>query len=173
MFTVQITKDELRICTQLATERWLMKFGSTDQPNYDAGKKDGRLEHELLATVRTIVAEWAVAKATNKVYSLPWYPNELHPYRKHLPDVGGNIEVRTVRTQDAVALWKKDAGKAIAACKVTDSEYFTTVEVYGWVMADDVIGKPEFEDSYIGGWRYPLTSMTAFPEPEHLNKPIW
>lgn len=170
MFTVTLSKDEVRVCTQLAVERWLMKFGSTDQPNYDAGKKDGRLEHELLANVRTIVAEWAVAKATNKPYNLPWYPNSLHPHRKHLPDVGGNMEIRTVRTQDAVALWKKDAGKAIVACRVTDSEYFTKVEVYGWVMADSVIGQSEYEDSYIGGWRYPLEKLTEFPQPMHL---IW
>jgi len=169
MFTVQMTKDEVRVCTMLGVERWLMKFDSTDRPNYEAGKKDGRLEPELNANIRTIVAEWAVAKATNKVYSLPWYPNELHPHRKHLPDVGGNMEIRTVRTQDAVAIWKKDAGKAIVACRVTDSEYFRDVEVYGWIMADDVIGKPEYEDAYIGGWRFPLTSMTPFPEPTHLN----
>lgn len=168
MFKVQITKDELRMCTDLAVNRWMMKFGSEDRPNYAQGKKDGRLEHELTANVRTIVAEWAVSKATNKVYNLPWYPNELHPYRKHLPDVGGNMEVRTVRTYDEVPIWKKDAGKAIVGCKVTDDEYFTEVEIYGWVMADDIIGKLEYEDTYIGGWRYPLTSMTSFPEPTHL-----
>ena len=152
----------------MAMERWLMKFGSTDRPNYAEGKKDGRLEPELMANVRTIVAEYAVAKATNKVYNFPWYPNELHPHRKHLPDVGGNIEVRTVRTYDEVPMWRKDAGKAIVACKVPDTEYFSEVEVYGWVMADDVIGNDSFADSYIGGWRYPLTSLTAFEKPTHL-----
>lgn len=157
----------------MAMERWLMKFGSTDRPNYAEGKKDGRLEPELMANVRTIVAEYAVAKATNKVYNFPWYPNELHPHRKHLPDVGGNIEVRTVRTYDEVPMWRKDAGKAIVACKVPDTEYFSEVEVYGWVMADDVIGNDSFADSYIGGWRYPLTSLTAFPEPTHLITSPW
>ena len=157
----------------MAMERWLMKFGSTDRPNYAEGKKDGRLEPELMANVRTIVAEYAVAKATNKVYNFPWYPNELHPHRKHLPDVGGNIEVRTVRTYDEVPMWRKDAGKAIVACKVPDTEYFSEVEVYGWVMADDVIGNDNFADSYIGGWRYPLTSLTAFPQPTHLITSPW
>jgi hypothetical protein len=168
MFKVQMTKDEIRVCTMLAVERWLMKFGSTDRPNYAEGKKDGRLEPELLANVRTIVAEYAVAKATNKPYNLPWYPNELHPYRKDLPDVGGNMEVRTVRTNDGIPVWRKDAGKAIVGCKVTDTEYFTEVEIYGWVMADTVIGNDYYIDSYITGWRYPITSMTPFPTPTHI-----
>ena len=169
MFKIQITKDELRICTDLAVNRWLMKFGSEDRPNYADGKKDGRLEHELLASIRTIVAEWAVSKATNTVYNLPWYPNELHPYRKHLPDVGGNMEVRTVRTYDEVPIWRKDAGKAIVGCKVVDTEYFTEVEIHGWVMADTVIGNDYYTDPYIGGWRYPLASLKSFKEPTHLN----
>jgi len=168
MYKLQLTKDELRMCTDIAVNRWLMKFGSTDRPNYAQGKKDGRLEHELQASIRSIVAEYAVAKLTKKPFNLPWYPNEMHPFRKDLPDVGGNIEVRTVRTYDEVPIWRKDADKAIVGCKVTDSEYFSEVEIYGWVMANDVIGNDSFADSYIGGWRYPLTSLTEFEKPTHL-----
>jgi hypothetical protein len=168
MYKLQLTKDELRMCTDIAVNRWLVKFGSTDRPNYAQGKKDGRLEHELTANVRTIVAEYAVAKLTNKPFNLPWYPNEMHPHRKDLPDVGGNMEVRTVRTYDEVPIWRKDSGKAIVGCKVTDDEYFTEVEIYGWVMADDIINNDTYADSYIGGWRYPLSSLTPFPKPTHL-----
>jgi hypothetical protein len=169
MFIVQMTKDEIRRCANMATELWLEKFGSEDRPNYAEGKKNGSLQHDLVSNTRTIAAEMAVAKATNATFNYPVYSNYLHPYRKHLPDVGGNMEVRTVRTRGEVPIWRKDAGKAIVGCYVPDEGFFSEVEIYGWVMADDVIGKEEFADPSIGGWRYPLTSMTPFPEPTHLN----
>ena len=40
---VELSKEEVRVCTMLATERWLMKFGSVDRPNYAQGKANGRL----------------------------------------------------------------------------------------------------------------------------------
>jgi hypothetical protein len=164
MIVVSLTKDEVRNCTDLAVNRWLMKFGSEDRPNYAQGKKDGKLESELIANIRTIVAEWAVAVVSNLSWSVPFYPNSMHAKRKDIADVGQNVEVRTVRTQDGVPVWKKDAGKFIAGARVIDDEYFTQVEVWGWVKADDVIGNDVYWDEYIRGWRFPLDRMAPFPE---------
>lgn len=169
MFTVQMTKDEIRRCANMAVELWIEKFGSEDRPNYAEGKKNGSLQHDLTSNTRTITAEMAVAKATKNTFNYPVYENYLHPSRKHLADVGQNLEVRTVRTRGEVPLWKKDAGKVIVGCYVPDEDYFSEVEIYGWVLADDVIGKEEFSDPYIGGWRYPLDRLTPFPDPTHLR----
>jgi hypothetical protein len=164
MIVVTLTKDEVRTCTDLAVNRWLMKFGSEDRPNYAQGKKDGKLESELIANIRTIVAEWAVAVVSNLSWNVPFYPNSMHAKRKDIADVGQNVEVRTVRTQDGVPVWNKDAGKFIAGARVVDDEYFTQVEVWGWVRADDVIGNDVYWDDYIRGWRFPLDRMTPFTE---------
>jgi hypothetical protein len=169
MFTVKMTKDDVRRCANMAVELWIEKFGSEDRPNYAQGKKDGLLQHDMVSNTRTIVAEMAVAKATNNSLNYPVYENYLHPVRKHLADVGPNLEVRTVRTRGEVPVWSKDADKVIVGCYVPDDRFFSEVEVYGWVRANDVIGKEEFSDPYIGGWRYPLSSLTPFPHPNHLR----
>lgn len=170
MIKVQITTEELRVCTLLAVERWLMKRDSVDRENYAKGKADGRLEPEINANIRSIVAEYAVAKATNKSWNVPWYPNQLHPHRKNLPDVGERGEVRTVRTQDAFPVWPKDAGKVIIGCRIQDTEYFSEVEIFGYVNADDIIDREELYDSYSKSWRVPFDQMNELPQPTHL---IW
>ncbi len=170
MIHIQITTDELRVCTMMAMERWLMKRNSVDRENYAQGKADGRLEPEINANIRSVVAEYAVSKATNKSWNVPWYPNEMHPYRKHLPDVGEKGEVRTVRTQDAFPVWRKDSGKTIIGCRVQDTEYFSEVEIFGYIDADEVIGKEELYDAYSNCWRVPFDQMTEFAQPTHL---IW
>ena len=152
---VNISKEEVRICTMLAQERWLEKFQSQDRPNYAKGKQEGRLQHELLSNLRANVCEYAVAKTFNLIWNLPWYPNELHPKRKNLPDVGDNIEVRSVRTQSAIPVWKKDLGKWIVGTKVADPEFYSQVEIYGRVKADDFMTE-EYYDREIDGWRIPV-----------------
>jgi hypothetical protein len=152
---VQLSKDEVRVCTLLANERWLAKFGSTDRPNYAQGKADGKLEHELLANVRANVCEWAVAKHYNQSWNVPWYPNALHPQRKHLPDVGKNYEVRSVRTQTSIPFWEKDKDNYIFGAKVLDVDYYSEVEVYGYVKPTDYM-EDKWYDSYISGWRVPV-----------------
>jgi hypothetical protein len=155
---VNLTKDEVRVCTNLAVERWLTKFGSVDRPNYAEGKKAGRLEPEINANIRANVAEWAVAKAYNLQWSVPWYPNELHPQRKDIPDVGSNLEIRTVRTQDSIPFWKKDTGKTIVGVKVLDEEYYSQVQIYGSFVADNYM-TDEYYKADIGGWRVPVEQI--------------
>lgn len=152
---VHLSKEEVRICTMLAQERWLEKFDSVDRPNYAEGKQAGRLEHELLANIRANVCEWAVAKAYNQSWNVPWYPNTLHPQRKNLSDCGSNIEVRSVRTKDSIPFWQKDEGRWIVGTKVLDTDYYTQVKVYGRAFANDFMNE-QYRDPLIGGWRIPV-----------------
>ncbi len=154
---VKLSQSEVRVCTTLGVERWLTKFGSEDRPNYAEGKKAGRLEPELMANIRANVSEWAVAKQYNLSWNVPWYPNELHGRRKDIPDVG-NFEVRTVRTQNAIPFWQKDAGRVVFGTKILDEEYFSEVEVYGWFEADKFMNNDYF-DPAISGWRVPIDRL--------------
>ena len=155
---VQLNQDEVRVCSNLAVERWLAKFNSKDKPNYAAGKLAGRLEHELLANVRANVSEWAVAKHYNLSWSVPWYPNELHPKRKDIGDVGTYHEVRTVRTQTAIPFWDKDSEKYIFGTKIIDEEYYSQVEVYGSFKANEFMSD-NYRDESINGWRVPVEEI--------------
>jgi len=155
---VNLSKDEVRVCTLLAVERWLTKFGSIDRPNYAAGKRLGKLEPEINANIRANVAEWAVAKLYNQQWSVPWYPNELHTLRKNIPDVGNNLEVRTVRTQNSIPFWKKDINKIIIGVKVLDEEYYSQVEIYGSFKAKDYMDNAYFQTD-INGWRVPIEEI--------------
>jgi hypothetical protein len=155
---VDLSQEEVRVCTMLATERWLAKFGSTDKPNYAQGKADGKLEHELLANVRANICEWAVAKQYNQSWNVPWYPNALHPQRKSLPDVGNNYEVRSVRTQNSIPFWDKDKDNYIFGAKILETDYYSKVEVYGYVEPTKYM-TDEWYDSYISGWRVPVTEF--------------
>jgi len=152
---VVLGQDEVRVCTMLATERWLTKINSVDKPNYAAGKTAGRLEHELLANIRANISEWAAARAYNTNWNLPWYPNAMHPERKDIADIGRIGEVRTVRTRDAIPFWKKDLGKMIIGTKILDEDYYTQVKVYGHINPDKY-AIAEYRDESIDGWRVPV-----------------
>ena len=154
---IQLTQAEVRVCTLIAVERWLIKFGSEDRPNYATGKKLGKLEPEINANRRANVGEWAVARHYNVAWNMPWYPTDLHKVRKNIPDVG-DIEVRTIRTQNAIPFWKKDAGRTIVGAKVLDVEYYSLVEIYGKFQADDYM-TDEFADPSIDGWRVPIDRL--------------
>lgn len=156
---VCLSKDEVQFCAQAAVQRWLIKFGSTDRPNYADGKQAGKLQHELVASIRTMVAEWAVARHFNITWTFPVYPNEYHPQRSKLPDVGVDGEVRTIRTQDAIPYWRKDSGKIIYGTRVLDEDYFNRVELFNPFHADRFM-IDRYRDDSIGGWRMPIEYLT-------------
>ena len=139
---VQLSKDEIRVCSMLGVERWLTTRGSGLRDSYKEGKANGSLEHQMLADVRTICAEWAVAKYYGWTWNVPWWPKDEHPKRKNLPDVGEKGEVRTVRTKSSIPYWLADKGKLIIGCKVIDEEYFSEVEIYGKFQ-------PIFDDAHL------------------------
>jgi hypothetical protein len=152
---IKLEKDEVRICSLLAIERWLTKFDSIDRPNYARGKEEGKLEPELNANIRANVCEWAVAKHYNLSWNLPWYPNQLHTKRYFLADVGNNIEVRSVRTKTSIPIWGKDKGKIIVGTKCLDEEFYTSVKIYGCIKSDNFMNEQYFDEP-IEGWRVPV-----------------
>jgi hypothetical protein len=60
----------------------------------------------------------------------------------------------------------QDKGKTIVGCEVLDPEYFTKVEIFGYVIAEEAM-TPEFVDPTIDGWRYPTNLLL------HINPPSW
>lgn len=164
---VELSTEEVRVCTLIALERWLLKKDSRDSATYAVGKNFKMLEHELLANIRANIAEYAVSKHHGLPWSFPWYPNDQHKKRKDHPDVGHNLEVRTVRTADGIAVWEKDVAKKaiIIGTKVIDTEYFTQVEIYGWYPADKA-NKSEWRDPRLGCHRIPLNKFMDGYGPE-------
>lgn len=136
---VTLTVDEVRVVAHVAMERWLTKFGSEDRPNY-AGDNKKKLEPEVAANVRSCVAEYAVAKLYKRPWTFPWYPNNEHPWRKDFPDVNPNIEVKSIRTRYEIPVFPKDIrdGVVIVGARVSDTDYYSEVEVFGWLNAEDV-----------------------------------
>lgn len=150
---VEMTQAEVRFCADLALNRWMMKFGSEDRPNY---KEDSRKEPEIAANTRSIVSEFAVAKLWKLPHVLPFYENNEHYYRKNIPDVLPNLEIRTLRTFDAIPVWEKDrrSGLLIVGTHVHDRHYYSKVEVFGWRSAETC-----YEDKWYyepeKSWRIP------------------
>lgn len=152
---IKLTKEDVHACASIATPRWLMKWGSTDRPNY-AGNNKYKLEPEIAANVRTIVAEYAVSKLYKLPMVFPFYPNEEHSFRMYNPDVLPCLEVKTVRTQDKIPVFPKDIREdiVIIGVKVLDDDYYSLVEVYGWLRAEDCV-RPEWRDPDEDSWRVP------------------
>lgn len=144
---VEIAPAEVRRLSQLALERWLEKVDSVDKASYAYGKRKGYLEHDLLASLRANLAEWAVAKHLR----LGWnggftYPNSEHSRRKHIADVGQNLEVRNRRKGDGTPVWEYDLskGQILVACEVTDIHNPNEVVILGWLPMDEC-GNPAWK----------------------------
>ena len=154
---VNLTKEEVRACADAALNRWMMKFGSEDRPNY-AGDNKRNLEPEIAANVRTIVAEYAVAKLYKKSFTFPFYPNEEHPFRKDIAEVGTNIEVKSIRTKDEIPVFPKDIRRdwILVGARVLDRDYYSQVEVFGWMLMDEITDHNEWKYAPEGSWRIPL-----------------
>lgn len=164
---VSLSKEEVRLCADMALNRWMMKWGSTDRKNY-AGKNKKDMEPEIVANIRSIAAEYAVAKLYKLPHVLPFYPNNEHPYRKDFPDVLPNLEVRTVRTQDAFPVFEKDKNKGfiLVGTVVTDSDFFSEVDVYGWIPVNECFTEEFFRptESQLRGekiWRIPKEAFNS------------
>lgn len=155
---INLSSKEVRMCTLPAIERWMEKKNSIDKPNYAQGKLNGSLQHELLANISANVCEWAVAKHYNLSWNYPLYPNEIHKDRAALPDVGIDGEVRSIRTKSDIPFWSKDINKTIYGAKVLDSEYFSEIEIYGFINPKDFMTK-EYRDETINGWRVPTSKF--------------
>lgn len=162
---VNLSKDEVRACADVSINRWMMKWGSVDRPNY-AGANKSKLEPELMANMRTIVTEYAVSKLYKTPLVFPFYDNSEHSWRSKFPDVMPNFEVKSIRTKDAIPLFKKDnkPGYFLVGTFVTDTNTFSEVDVWGWMPIEDGY-KEEFWSPNEGFWRIPRENFSdTIPE---------
>ena len=142
----------------------MMKWGSIDRPNY-AGANKAKLEPEIAANVRTIVAEYAVAKLYKLPMTFPFYPNEEHKFRKDFADVGTHVEVKSIRTRDEIPVFPKDIrdGWYLVGARVIDRDYYSEVEVFGWIPMEEIPGHDEWLYAPEGSWRIPLDEFDICP----------
>lgn len=152
---VNLTKEEVRACADVALNRWMMKWDSVDRPNY-AGANKAKLEPEVTANIRTIVTEYAVSKLYKTPLVFPFYDNSEHAWRSKFPDVMPNFEVKSIRTKDAIPLFKKDnkPGYLLVGTFVMNTNTFAEVDVFGWMPIEDGY-KDEFWSANEGFWRIP------------------
>lgn len=135
--------------------RFTANWGVPDAAYYDRS----RMEEDRNAQVAAAICELAVAKHTGKYWHAGVWHRSDHGKYKHLADVGDDIEVRRVRTGNAVKVRAKDKGKIVWAARTADSEY-RTVEILGFISADDVIA------SLVGTYQ-----SEKYVEIDSLNRP--
>lgn len=132
--------------------RYTANWSVADAKHYDRS----RMEEDRKASSAAAICELAVAKYTNSYWHGHIWHRSDHRRYSRLPDVGAVIEVRRVRTKDAVAVRRTDAGREVWAARINDPEY-RSVEILGFVMADEAIANfREGED-----WGYfPISRLT-------------
>jgi hypothetical protein len=132
---VEIMPWEYERCFAVGAGRFTANWGTPDAKHYDRSL----MEEDRNAQVAAAICELAVAKHTGQYWhGGVWHRSEHSKYR-HLPDVGHNIEVRRVRTRNAVMVRARDAGKVVWAARTVDPEY-RRVEILGYVNADGCEG---------------------------------
>jgi hypothetical protein len=140
-----ITLDpwEYEWATLVGVRRFTANWNKQDAKHYDPS----RMEDNRTAQVAAAVCELAVAKATNKYWAGTAWAGADHDKEKHRADVGTNIEVRRVRTRNAVAVRQKQVGKGlfIFATKAIEPE-FRQVEILGWLDYDTAWALAEESD---------------------------
>jgi hypothetical protein len=111
------------------TENWTKK----DASYYDKSK----MEEDRNAQPAAAICELAVAKHVNQYWSGHVWTKESHNLHKGKADVGTNIEVKRVRTKNAVAVRQKQVGKGLFlfAARAIEPE-FRQVEILGWIDYD-------------------------------------
>jgi hypothetical protein len=131
--------------------RFTANWGTKDAKHYDRS----RMEEDRNAQAAAAMCEIAVARYTDRYWHGHVWHRTDHAKHRAAADVGNNIEVRRVRTRNAVAVRRTDAGREVWAARTADPEY-TKIELLGKVRADDVI------DTFVPGetWRYvPLDQL--------------
>lgn len=131
---ITIMPWEYERCFAVGIGRFTARWNTPDAAYYDRDL----MEEDRNAQAAAAICELAVAKYTNQYWHGGVWSSGDHFKYMRLADVGSNIEVRRVRTANAVMVRKKDAGKVVWAARVNDSEY-RSVEILGFIAADDVI----------------------------------
>ena len=104
---IELESWEYEYASTIGIRRYTNNWGKPDAPYYDPTK----MEDNRTAQVASAIGELAVAKAINEYWSASIWKGADHKKYKDLPDVGKNIEVRRVRTQDGPAVREKDLKK--------------------------------------------------------------
>ena len=132
---VKLETWEYEYASTIGIRRYTNNWGKPDAPYYDPTK----MEDNRTALVAAAIGELAVAKAINEYWSATIWKGPDHKKYKDLPDVGLNIEVRRVRTQDGPAVREKDLKKEnlIIFGVVPIPKEFTEVEILGWIPAQE------------------------------------
>lgn len=131
---ITLTPWEYERAFSVGIGRFTANWGTADAPYYDRS----RMEEDRSAQPAAALCELAVAKYTNQYWHAGVWHKTDHSKYKSLADVGGNIEVRRVRTANAVKVRSKDRGKIVWAARTVDPEY-RSVELLGFISADAVI----------------------------------
>lgn len=114
--------------------RFTANWGNADAKHYDRS----RMEEDRNAQAAAAMCEIAVARYTDRYWHGHVWHRSDHAKHRSAADVGDDIEVRRVRTRNAVAVRRTDAGRKVWAARVADPEY-RKVELLGYVNADDAI----------------------------------
>jgi hypothetical protein len=131
---ITLTPWEYERAFAVGIGRFTANWGVGDAEYYDRSL----MEEDRNAQPAAAICELAVAKYTGKYWHAGVWSRGDHSKYKHLADVGDDIEVRRVRTKNAVKVRSKDAGKIVWAARTADPEY-RTVEILGFISADEVI----------------------------------
>jgi hypothetical protein len=135
LMIIKLESWEYEYASTIGIRRYTNNWGKPDAPHYDPNK----MEDNRTALVAAAIGELAVAKAINQYWSASIWKSSDHKKYKDLPDVGTNIEVRRVRTQDGPAVREKDIKKEglIIFGVVPIPKEFTEVEILGWIPAQE------------------------------------
>ena len=153
---IEIDPWEYEWASHVGVKRFTANWNKQDAKHYDPTK----MESNRTAQVASALCELAVAKHTNKYWAGTAWSGADHDKEKHRPDVGTNIEVRRVRTRNAVAVRKKQVGLGLIlfATRAIEPE-FRQIEIIGYINYDEAwnIGdESEFHET-----RYvPLSKLT-------------
>ena len=125
---------EYKLGFQVGATRFVENWGRQNAAHYEESK----MEEDRNAQPAAVLCEIAVARYLNQYcHCHIWHSSEKGKY-KHLADVGNDIEVRRVRTGNAVKVRVGDAGKVVWGVKLIDAEH-RAAEILGCIPADDVI----------------------------------
>jgi len=124
---------EYEWASNVGVRRFTANWEKQDAKHYDPS----RMESNKTAQFAAALCELAVAKHINQYWSGSFWTADNHDQQKHKADVGRNIEVRRVRTKNAVAVRKKQVGLGLIlfAAKAIEPE-FKEVEILGYLDYD-------------------------------------
>lgn len=130
---VDLRPWEYEHAANVGIRRYVERWESSNAAHYDSA----RMEDERTAQVAAACCELAVARYVNQYWHGHVWKAEDHHRYKWMADVGHSIEVRRVRTRNAVAVRRHQLGQNLWlwAAKAIEPE-FRQVEIVGSLPYD-------------------------------------